>query len=190
MCSPPDQQIIHPWQLQVGVTSLPCLQHIGDVLSHLELGFARHRAPWLRSNKALRHELIINRITQVFELSTCSAALLGSPRDTVFGAHGTELTPCVLPGLSVHEGAWDSPSRALYKKGHGCKCHQSEFFCCLHLGLVVRLSPESDTAAARPADAAASWAECCPQSGCQHHTPATSLELISSFLPARRTQSL
>lgn len=77
-CSPPDQQIIHSWQLQVGVTSLPCLQRIGDVLSHLDLSFARRRALWLRSNKALRHELIINRITQVFELSTCLAAVLSS----------------------------------------------------------------------------------------------------------------
>lgn len=75
-CSPPGQQTIHSWQLQVGVTSLPFLEYIGDVLSHLQLSFARHRALWLRSNKALRHELIINRITQVFELSMCLAAVL------------------------------------------------------------------------------------------------------------------
>lgn len=52
--------------------------HIGDVLSHLELSFARHRALWLGSNKALRHGLIIKRITQVFELSMCLAAVLSS----------------------------------------------------------------------------------------------------------------
>lgn len=72
------QQTIHLWQLQVGARSLPFLQHIGDVLSHLELSFARHRALWLGSNKALRHGLIIKRITQVFELSMCLAAVLSS----------------------------------------------------------------------------------------------------------------
>lgn len=75
---PPGQQTIHFWQLQVGVTSLPFLQYIGDVLSHLELSFARHRALWLSSSKALRHGLIINGITQVFELSMCLAVVLSS----------------------------------------------------------------------------------------------------------------
>lgn len=72
------QQTIHFWQLQVGARSLPFLQHVGDVLSRLELSFARHRALWPGSNKALRHGLIIKRITQVFELSMCLAAVLSS----------------------------------------------------------------------------------------------------------------
>lgn len=40
--SPPGQQTIPFWQLQVGVTSSTFLQYVGDVLSHLELSFARH----------------------------------------------------------------------------------------------------------------------------------------------------
>jgi len=106
VCSPPGQQTIYVWHLQVGVTSLPFLQYLGDVLSYLELSFARQRVLWLGSNKALRHGLIINRITQVSELSTCLAAVLSSPLGTECSVPcRMESVPCILPGVSVHEGA-------------------------------------------------------------------------------------
>lgn len=98
------------------------------------------RALWLRSNKALRHELIINRITQVFELSTCSAAVLGSQWGTQRSGHmGRSSRRVSCPGW-VCRGCLRQPLQSRVQKGHGCKCHQPEFFCCLQLGLVVRLS--------------------------------------------------
>lgn len=160
----------HPlWQL--GVTSLPCLQLIGDVLSHLELSFARHRALWLRSNKALRHELIINRITQVFELSTCSAAVFSSRRGTRCSVRmGWSSRRVSCPG-------WECLRVSCAQKGHCCQCYQSEFFCCLRLGLVVRLclSAAIGVPAARQADLLPSEWMSAPYS---NHLPG----LITSFL--------
>lgn len=162
----------HPlWQL--GVTSLPCLQLIGDVLSHLELCFARHRALWLRSNKALRHELIINRITQVFELNTCSAAVFISGRGTWCSWDGAHAVSCL---------GWECLRLSCAQKGHCCQCCQSEFFCCLHLVVRLCLSAAIGVPAARQADLLRG------HSGCQHHTPTTSLALSPAFSCLENTQ--
>lgn len=174
----------------MGVTSLPCLQHIGDVLPHLELSFARHRALWLGSNKALRHELIINRITQVFELSTCLAAVLGSLWGTQCSVHMGWSSHRVSCLGWVCTRVLETAPPELCTKGTRLQVSPVWILLLFAAGSCGEAEPESAAIgilAARQADAA-SRAERCPQSGCQHHAPTSSLGLSAAFsLPGEHT---
>lgn len=102
-------------------------------------------------------------------------------RDAVFSAYGTEFSRVSCLGWACTRVLQTAPPELCTKRTL-LQVLPVWILLLFASGSCGEAVPESDTAAATgvPADAA-SWAEPCPQGGCQHHTPASSLGLSPAF---------